>query len=70
MRKVRGGWTLHEESEHVKAAWSSTCEEAMGRVAKKHKGWITPEALYTIQQRKEFKGEVNNSISRAENALV
>jgi len=42
----------------------------MGRVAKTHKGWITPEALYTIQQRKEFKGEVNNSISRAENALV
>lgn len=31
------GWTTDEEWEHLKAAWSSTCDEALGRRSPKHK---------------------------------
>ena len=62
------GWTVDEEWDHLKMAWSSTCDEALGRRSQKHKEWITPETLNLIQQRRELKEKVNNSRTRAEKA--
>ena len=62
------GWTINEEWEHLKAAWSSTCEEALGKRTRKHKEWITPETLKTIQQRRELKQKVSTSRTRSEKA--
>lgn len=64
------GWTINEEWEHLKAAWSSTCEGALGKRTQKHKEWITPETFNTIQQMRELKEKVNNSRTRAEKALA
>lgn len=66
----RAGWTIEEEWEHLKAAWSSTCEEALGRRSQKHKEWITPETLNIIQKRRELKEKVNNTRTRAEKAMA
>lgn len=62
------GWTINEEWEHLKAAWSSTCEESLGRRTREHREWITPETLKSIQQRRELKQKVNTSRTRAEKA--
>ncbi len=58
------------EWEHLKAAWSSTCEEELGTRTQKHKEWITPENLNTIQQRRQLKEKVSNLRIRGEKALA
>ena len=59
------GWTINEEWGHLKAAWTSTCEEALGRRTQKHKEWMTPETLELIHQRRELKAKVNSSRTRS-----
>lgn len=56
-RRERRKMDMNEGSGHLKASWSSTCQEALGRRSHKHKEWITPETLNIIQQGRKGKGE-------------
>ena len=52
----------------AKDMWSKTCEETIGLKTRQHKQWITPETLRKIDIRKERKGKLNDSKTRATKA--
>lgn len=63
-------WTINKEWENLKTAWSSTCEEVLGRRSQNHKDWITPETLNRIHQRRQLKEKVNIAKTRSEKAAA
>src|SRR5579871_1847617 len=48
--------------------WSKSCEKTIGLKTRQHKQWITPETLRKIDIRKERKGKLNDSKTRATKA--
>ena len=50
---------------HIKEAVSTTCEEVLGRRKPQLKEWISAETIRKIQIRKDKKGAVNSSRTRA-----
>ena len=50
---------------HIKEAVNTTCEEVLGRRKPQQKDWISVETIRKIQIRKDKKGAVNSSRTRA-----
>ena len=56
--------------QHIKEMWTSTCSEVLGKKKYQQKDWISAETVNKVQVRKEKKGAVNNSRTRAAKAAA
>ena len=56
--------------QHVKEMWTSTCSEVLGKKKYQQKDWISADTVNKVQVRKEKKGAVNNSRTRAAKAAA
>ena len=62
--------TIDVRWQREKGAVTSTCSEGLGPRNLNHKGWISPETLNKIEERKAKKASVNNSRTRTAKAKV
>ena len=62
--------TIDVRWQREKGAVTSTCSEVLGPRNLNHKGWISPETLNKIEERKAKKASVNNSRTRTAKAKV
>ena len=59
------GVNIDRHWSHIKEAVNTTCEEVLGRWTPQQKDWISAETIRKIQIRKDKKGTVNSSRTRA-----
>ncbi|XP_058630445.1 craniofacial development protein 2-like [Onychostoma macrolepis] len=66
---------LHEERSSIQVNWQiiketlrTVCQEVVGTKKHHHKEWITADTLDKIEERKQKKGAINNSRTRAAKA--
>ena len=62
--------TIDVRWQRLKRAVTPTCNEVLGPRNLSHKGWISPETLNKIEERKAKKASVNNSRTRTAKAEV
>ncbi|VDP31982.1 unnamed protein product [Schistosoma margrebowiei] len=58
--------TMEDNWKEIEEAFTSTCQEVLGRKKHHQKEWISIESLYKIQERKNKNTGINNSRTRAE----
>ena len=64
------GVNIDRHWSHIKEAVNTTCEEVIGRRKPQQKDWISAETIRKIQIRKDKKGAVNSSRTRAAKAAA
>ena len=63
-----GNVDIDTQWQHIKEMWTSACSEVLGKKKYQQKGWISAGTVNKVQVRKEQKGAVNNSRTRAAKA--
>ena len=56
--------------QQIKEMWTSTCSEVLGKKKYQQKDWISADTLNKVQVRKQKKGAINNSRTRAAKATA
>ena len=56
--------------QQTKEMWTSTCREVLGKKKCQQKDWISADTVSKVEVRKESKGAVNNSRTRAAKAAA
>ena len=56
--------------QHIKDTWTSTCKEILGKKKCQNKEWISADTISKMQVRKEKKGIIKNSRTRAAKAAA
>ena len=64
------GKNIYRHWSHIEEAVTTTCEEVLGRRNLQQKDWISAETIKKIQIRKDKKGAVNSSRTRAVKAAA
>ncbi|KAJ8403445.1 hypothetical protein AAFF_G00352170 [Aldrovandia affinis] len=59
-----GSLDLYKEWQQEREAWTTTCEEAIGKKKTQQNEWTSAETLTKVQKRKELKEALNNSRTR------
>ena len=65
-----GNMDIDTQWQQIKEMWTSTCSEVLGKKKYQQKDWISAETVNKVQVRKEKKGAVNNSRTRAAKAAA
>ncbi|KAK2174946.1 hypothetical protein NP493_766g01027 [Ridgeia piscesae] len=66
----KGNMDIDTQWQQIKKMWTSTCSEVLGKKKYQQKDWISADTLNKVQVRKEKKGAVNNSRTRAAKATT
>ena len=65
-----GNMDIDTQWQQIKEMWTSTCNEVLGKKKYQQKDWISADTLNKVQVRKEKKGAINNSRTRAAKATA
>ncbi|KAK2193911.1 hypothetical protein NP493_6g07016 [Ridgeia piscesae] len=65
-----GNMDIDTQWQQIKEMWTSTCSEVLGKKKYQQKDWISADTLNKVQVRKEKKGAINNSRTRAAKATA
>ncbi|KAK2183036.1 hypothetical protein NP493_326g00029 [Ridgeia piscesae] len=65
-----GNMDIDPQWQQIKEMWTSTCSDVLGKTKYKQKDWISADTLNKVQVRKEKKGAINNSRTRAAKATA
>ena len=65
-----GNMDIDTQWQQIKEMWTSTCSEVLGKKKYQQKDWISADTLNEVQVRKEKKGAINNSRTRAAKATA
>ena len=65
-----GNLDIYTQWQQIKEMWTSTCSVVLGKKKSQQKDWISADTLNKVQVRKETKGTINNSRTRAAKATA
>ena len=65
-----GNMDIDTQWQQIKEMWTSTCGEVLGKKKYQQKDWISADTVTKVQVRKENKGAINNSRTRAATATA
>ena len=65
-----GNMDIDTQWQQIKEMWNSTCSELLGKKKYQQKDWISTDTVNKVQMRKEKKGAVNKSRTRAAKAAA
>ncbi|KAK2167820.1 hypothetical protein NP493_1256g00007 [Ridgeia piscesae] len=65
-----GNMDIDTQWQQIKKMWTSTCSEVLGKQKYQQRHWISADTLNKVQVRKEKKGAINNSRTRAVKATT
>ena len=69
-KSTRTQYNVDFLKDRIKEMWTSTCSEVLGKKKYQQKDWISADTLNKVQVRKEKKGAINNSRTRAAKATA
>ena len=65
-----GNMDIDTQWQQITEMWTSTCSEVLGKKKYQQKDWISADTLKKVLVRKEKKGAINNSQTRAAKATA